>query len=46
MAYTKAERSEAAKKGWRNRKNRFWVIGGVKPINTVPAGKVEQPINK
>ena len=40
MAYTKAERSKAAKKGWRNYKRRFWVVRGVKPIDKVPVGKV------
>ncbi|MDD4985201.1 MAG: hypothetical protein PHQ43_05345 [Dehalococcoidales bacterium] len=46
MAYTKKERSTAAKKGWNGRKNRFWVVGGVKPINKVPTGKVGVLINK
>ena len=45
MAYTKAQRSEAAKKGWRDRKRRFWVTGAKKPIGKVPTGKVGMPIN-
>jgi len=32
--YTKAERSAAAKKGWRERKRRFWITKGVKVINS------------
>ena len=44
--YTTRERSEAAKKGWRERKRLFWVTGGVKPINTVPTGRVGVPVNK
>jgi len=43
--YTKAERSAAAKKGWRERKRRYWITKGVKPIGTVPTGEVEVPIN-
>jgi hypothetical protein len=46
MACTKKERSAAAKKGWNGRKSRYWVIGGKKPINTVPTGKVGVLINK
>jgi len=46
VKYTKTERSEAAKKGWRERKKRFWITGGVKPIGKVPTGKVGVPINK
>ena len=44
--YTKADRSAAAKKGWQERKRRFWVTGGVKPINTVPVGRVKVLISK
>jgi len=32
--YTKAERSKAAKKGWRERKRRFWITRGVKVIDS------------
>lgn len=46
MAYTKTQRSEAAKKGWEERRKRYWITGGKKPINTVPVGKVGVPINK
>jgi len=46
MARTKKERSEAAKKGWQERKNRFWITGARKPIGKVPTGKVGVPINK
>ncbi len=31
--YTKAERSKAAKKGWRGFFRRFWVARGQKAIN-------------
>lgn len=44
--YTKAERSTAAKKGWLERKKRYWITGGVKPIGKVPTGKVGVPINQ
>ena len=44
--YTKKERSEAAKKGWRERKRRFWITRGVKPIGDVPVGRVGIPINE
>ena len=46
MAYTKAERSAAAKKGWRERKRRFWITRGVKPIGKVPTGRVGVLINQ
>jgi len=45
MAYTKQQRSEAAKRGWRGRWRRFWVTRGAKPIGNVPAGKVGVPID-
>jgi len=45
MAYTRAKRSEAAKKGWRERRRRYWITKGVKPIGRVPTGKVGVPIN-
>ena len=32
--YTKAERSAAAKKGWRGRWQRFWITRGKKVINS------------
>jgi len=32
--YAKAERSAAAKKGWRERWRRFWITRGVKVINS------------
>ena len=32
--YTRAERSAAAKKGWQERKRRFWITKGVKIINS------------
>ena len=44
--YTKAERSAAAKKGWQERKRRFWIDRGVKPVGEVPVGKVGVPINE
>ena len=43
--YTKADRSAAAKKGWQERKKRYWITSGVKPIGKVPTGKVGMPIN-
>ena len=44
--YTKAERSAAAKKGWQERKRRFWVTRGVKPIDNVPVGRVGVLVNR
>ena len=44
--YTKKERSEAAKKGWRERKRRFWIDRSVKVIGKVPVGRVGIPINE
>ena len=53
MAYTKAQRSEAAKKGWKNRKDRYWITGASKhignvltPVDKVPVGHVDVPINR
>ena len=43
--YTKAERSTAAKKGWQERKRRYWVTKGVKPIGKVPTGRIGILIN-
>lgn len=45
MAYTKTERSAAAKKGWQGHNRRFWITKGVQPIRAVPVGKVKTPIN-
>ena len=44
--YTKTERSAAAKRGWQERKRRFWITGSVKPIGSVPIGKVGVPISE
>jgi hypothetical protein len=40
MVYTKAQRSAVAKKGWQERKRRFWITGARKPIGKVPTGRV------
>ena len=45
MAYTKRERSTAAKTGWQERKKRYWITGAKKPIGKVPVGRVGVPIN-
>jgi hypothetical protein len=46
MTYTKTKRSKAAKKGWRERKDRVWIDRGVKPIDRIPVGKVSVPIKR
>ena len=43
--YTKAQRSEAAKKGWQERKRWYWITKGAKPIGKVPTGRVGVIIN-
>jgi len=44
--YTKAERSASAKKGWQERKRRYWITGAKKPIGRVPTGRVGVLVNK
>ena len=44
--YTKKERIQAAKKGWRERNRRFWITKGVKPIDNVPTGNVAVLVNR